>query len=125
MYHLNDDGKLQMKIINKCVNAPKAGVDFQLSCEEIGILLEKAEIKSSDWGFSSGKKYVLARYSDTGPYSIENCRFITHVENIREKQRLVIKKEQDIFKRFEKNWEIEGFDKKWENGFPSKFKSFS
>lgn len=34
-------------------------------------------------GHSKGK-LVMARYNDTGPYSVENCKKITHSENASE-----------------------------------------
>lgn len=78
--------KQRQKISNKRVNAEKEGIKFLLSDEEIIKLLNLAGITFDDWGFSSDKKYVLARYGDSGNYEFGNCRFITQKENAKEKK---------------------------------------
>lgn len=80
---VDDDGKLKRKWINKRVNAEKENIQFNLSFDEFVFLVEQANLKSSDLGFT-GKNYVLARHNDTGAYAVGNCRFITHMENMRE-----------------------------------------
>lgn len=47
--------------------------------------MEKNNLRSSNLGFSSKDKFVLARYQDQGHYSVGNCRFITQKENAIEK----------------------------------------
>lgn len=80
---LDDDRKLYHKIRNKlCPNSIGHDIDCDLSLSDILDLMESANIKSSDW---SRGKYDLARYNDQGGYTINNCRFITHSENILEK----------------------------------------
>ena len=85
MNNLDDDGKLYNKYLNKRNNAKKEGIECLLSYDEFCFLVEQAGLKSSDLGFS-GKKYVLARYNDEGNYTINNCRFITHHENMMERK---------------------------------------
>ena len=83
--YLDDDGKLYQKYTNKRVNAKKENIEFNLSFEEYKFLMMKGGYKSSDLGFT-GKNIVLARYKDKGGYTIDNCRFITHLENMRERK---------------------------------------
>ena len=82
---LDDDHKLRKKWSNKKTNAAKENIQCDLSFAEYCYLVEQAGLKSSDLGFK-GKKYVLARYNDTGNYDINNCRFITQHENAIEKK---------------------------------------
>lgn len=82
---LDDDGKLKSKYRNKKVNAKKENLICNLTFYEFCELMKNANIKSSDLGFNSSKKYVLARYNDTGNYDLDNCRFITQKENVNEK----------------------------------------
>ena len=62
----------------------EAGKNFKLSPTEMVQLLEDAAIAPNDIGTRS-HQYVLARHNDTGDYEINNCRFITHRENIQER----------------------------------------
>ena len=71
-----------MKYSNKRVNARKENIPFYLSFEEFCELLDRANIKESDIGITG---FHLARFNDTGPYSIDNCRFIPYTDNIKEK----------------------------------------
>lgn len=82
---VNDDGKLKQRWYNKRVNARKEGIPFKLSYSDFYELVERAGLKSSDLGFT-GNNYVLARYWDCGPYSFENCRFITQAKNAIERR---------------------------------------
>ena len=84
-YNLDDDGRLSRKFINKRINALKERIEFDLSLEDLLSILEDAGIKSSDWGFSTGNKFVLCRYRDCGSYSKNNCRFASQHENALEK----------------------------------------
>lgn len=84
MLTLDDDGKLRQKFRNKRVNARQEGIPFELSFEDLVSLMKRAGVCSSDWGFDAGKNYVLARHNDSGSYRIDNCRFITQRENMRE-----------------------------------------
>ncbi len=83
---LDDDGKLYQKYLNKKVNAEKEGLHCLLTFDEFCELLRQAGLKSSDIGFKSEKKYVLARYNDKGDYVKGNCRFITQRENMKEQK---------------------------------------
>lgn len=82
---LDDDGKLKQRWHNKRVNAKKEGIPFELSYSDFCELVERAGLKSSNLGFT-GDGYVLARRWDCGPYSFENCRFITQKRNALEKR---------------------------------------
>ena len=84
---IDDDGKLKQRWLNKSVNSLKEGVVFNLSFEEFCDLVKSANLVSSELGFSGGKKFVLARYGDTGGYVYGNCRFITQSENAFEKKK--------------------------------------
>lgn len=78
----DDDGKLKRKLSNKRVNASKENIGFNLSYQDICVLLDAANIKSSDW---CRDKYHLARYEDKGDYILGNCRFIPMQDNIDER----------------------------------------
>ena len=82
---INDDNKLYRKYLNKKNNAKKENINFNLSYDEFVYLVKNANLLSSQLGFT-GKNYVLARYNDTGDYSINNCRFISQRENIKEQK---------------------------------------
>lgn len=81
---LDDDGKLYSKWLNKRNNAKKEGILCLLTFDEYCHLIKEANLKSSDLGFS-GNNYVLARYNDLGDYTYSNCRFITQIDNAKEK----------------------------------------
>lgn len=83
--NLDDDGKLYRKYYNKKVNALKENIGFYLTFDEYRQLMIEGGFKSSDLGFT-GNNIVLARYGDNGDYTIDNCRFITQLENVREKK---------------------------------------
>lgn len=83
---VDDDGKLKRKWINKCINAKKENLVCNLTFEEFCNLVYDAGIKSSQIGFSTKDKYVLARYNDDGNYDLGNCRFISHKENMHERK---------------------------------------
>lgn len=83
--NLDDDGKLHQKYCNKKVNASKENIGFYLTFDEYRQLMIEGGFKSSDLGFT-GNNIVLARYGDNGDYTIDNCRFITQLENVREKK---------------------------------------
>ena len=74
--------KIYMKYSNKRVNAKKENIPFYLSFKEFCELLDRANIEESDIGVTG---FHLARFNDTGPYSIDNCRFIPYKDNIKEK----------------------------------------
>lgn len=59
---------------------------FTLTGKEMISLFDEAGISADDVGKES-HSYQLARYGDTGPYALGNCRFITLRENIQEKKR--------------------------------------
>lgn len=82
---VDDDGKLYHKYLNKCNNAKKEGIKCSLSFEQYCNLLKEAGIVSSQLGFS-GEGYVLARLNDSGDYTLGNCRFITQLENAKERK---------------------------------------
>jgi hypothetical protein len=82
---LDDDGKLVAKYSHKRTNASNEGIFFSLSLKEFVQLVKDGGFISSDLGFLSGKKIVLARNNDKGGYVVGNCRFITQSENAHEK----------------------------------------
>lgn len=81
---VDDDNKMRMRYCNKRVNAGAEGIGFELSFEEYCKLAKEAGLVSSQLGFT-GEGYVLARIGDKGPYKYGNCRFITQLENARER----------------------------------------
>ena len=82
--NIDDDGKLYRKFSNKSVNAKKENIPFLLTFDDFCTLLKDAGITSSQLGFT-GDNYVLARYGDKGNYEVGNCRFITQIENAKER----------------------------------------
>ncbi len=82
---LDDDGKLYQKWSYRKSRNKTVKNKFLLSFDEFCILLDRAGIKSSDLGYK-GNKYDLARYGDSGDYTFDNCRFITHQENVKERR---------------------------------------
>lgn len=83
---VDDDGKLYQRYLNKKINAAKEGIPCLLSFEEFCSLVSEAGLVSSMLGFSGGQKYVLARYNDQGAYEYGNCRFVTQLENAKERK---------------------------------------
>lgn len=71
------------KFTNKKLNARRDGIEFLLTIEQYDFLLKKANITIEQVGRGRGK-FCLGRYGDVGPYSLENCRFITQEENLKE-----------------------------------------
>ena len=82
---VDDDGKLKQRYVNKRVNSKSEGIEFHLTFYEYCKLVADAGLVSSDLGFT-GKGYVLARFNDEGGYEFSNCRFITQLENARERE---------------------------------------
>ena len=68
----------------KKATAKQAGIPFELELRDIYWLLYCARINVEQVGKRRGE-YQLARFGDTGPYALGNCRFITSEENLREK----------------------------------------
>jgi hypothetical protein len=75
--------RLILKIRDKRYNARLRGVDFDLTNEQVLLLLRNADISVDDWGTS---KYHLARNGDSGDYVWGNCRFILFTANIAERK---------------------------------------
>jgi len=65
--------------------AARQGIGHELTLPHIYLLLYQARITGKDIGKSS-TSYCLARFNDTGPYRLGNCRYITVAENNREKK---------------------------------------
>ena len=82
--NVDDDGKMYQRYLNKKINANHEGIDFNLTFQEFCLLCSESNLKSSNLGYT-GDGFVLARYNDEGDYSYGNCRFITHTENIQER----------------------------------------
>ena len=83
MNEINDDGKLRRKFTRKRANAKKNGTVSMLTYSEFVGLMREAGIKSSQLGPTG---YHLARYGDSGPYAVGNCRFVTFEVNQKEKK---------------------------------------
>ena len=81
---IDDDGKLYQRYLNKRTNARAEGLECELTFQEYCYLVENAGLKSSQLGFT-GEGYVLARYNDSGNYKVDNCRFIKHLDNVKER----------------------------------------
>lgn len=77
--------KAKIKFYNKKTHAKQLGIDFLLTFEEYVLLLEQAGITEQNVG-QSINHYHLARYNDSGAYKIDNCRFITQPENMKERK---------------------------------------
>jgi hypothetical protein len=77
-------GPLKTYRRHKYINCWKQGIPFDLTVEELQQLLDDAGITIEQVGRGSAD-YNLARYGDTGPYAMGNCRFITKRENIQER----------------------------------------
>jgi len=58
----------------------------RMSISDVETLLEEAGITIDQVGVHRGE-YALARYGDSGPYVLGNCRFITMEENLAEMDR--------------------------------------
>ena len=69
--------------LRKRANCKATGHEYLLSESDIHLLLYQAGITIDQVG-KGREDYALARYNDTGPYALGNCRFITVLENIRE-----------------------------------------
>ncbi len=74
---------LKQKYRNKRINAQKEGIEFNLCFDEFIQLLNEANVDTNDLHI---KGYHLARYNDSGDYSINNCRFILYLDNYRERK---------------------------------------
>ena len=68
----------------KKATAKHQGIPFELELRDIYWLLYCARISVEQIG-KGRDQYQLARFGDTGPYAIGNCRFITKLENLRER----------------------------------------
>jgi hypothetical protein len=85
IYDLDDDGKLRMRYNNKKIDAKKNQIGIDMSFDEFCQLMVDAGVKSSQLG-RGRNDYQLARYGDDGDYVVGNCRFITQLENARERK---------------------------------------
>lgn len=85
---VDDDGKLRKRYKNKKSNSKITGVKFLLSFSEYVELLSSAELKSSDLGHGSVKRYFLVRKVGCETYAVGQCEFITSEEHIRRKPKL-------------------------------------
>ena len=75
--------KLKQKFWNKRVNAEKEGIEFLLTLSDFISLMEESSLTIDDLHI---KGYHLSRFGDTGPYSIDNCRFVHYLVNYAEKK---------------------------------------
>lgn len=92
---VDDDGKLHRKVVQRRANSKMKHLEFSLTLLDVAKLLKKAGLKSSDWGREGG--FDLARYGDIGGYEIGNCRFLSHLENMRERVLPDVEKFQTVY----------------------------
>lgn len=114
---INDDNKLARKINNKR-NTNNHNIPITLTHLDILLMMKEANIKSSQWSRKIKNGYDIARYGDTGVYSKENCRFITHKENVHEMQiykESQIKKEKQLEQRRDFNPRSRVTNTEWNN----------
>lgn len=86
--YLDDNGRLEHHYRQKRSNAKRKHIPFSLTLDDYCELVERAGIKSSNLGRqpSGTGGYDLARWYDVGGYSFDNCRFITHAANLKERR---------------------------------------
>jgi hypothetical protein len=82
--YFGDDRKIYYHWQNKKAHAKMDGVLCLLSFQEYKNLLLEAGITPYQIGH---KGYHLSRYNDAGNYEVGNCRFITHVANMKEQKK--------------------------------------
>ena len=68
----------------KKATAKQQGIAFELELRDVYWLLYMAGITVEQIG-KGREDYQLSRFNDSGPYAIGNCRFITMLENQRER----------------------------------------
>lgn len=78
-------GKWKNKYKCKKYNAKDLGITFTLSLQEYLELASKANLISPEQIGRTNSSYQLARYKDLGGYTKDNCRFITQLDNIKER----------------------------------------
>lgn len=103
-------GDWKLKYNQKKKNAKKEDINFDLTFIEYLTLLYKANIISINQLGVKRFDYQLSRIGDKGEYSFNNCRFITKLENEREKDKSFYKTEE--FSKMRTNQNI----KRVENG---------
>jgi hypothetical protein len=74
------DDKIYQYWDRKRDSSETRNIPFALTVEDIEYLLTEAGIDIDDIGHGKGK-YCLGRIGDKGPYTRDNCRFITQEEN--------------------------------------------
>ena len=75
---------MNIQKMKRYLSNKRSQAECHLTLDDLQYLLLEANITIDDVGRCRGE-YHLARYNDRGPYAIGNCRFITHLENQREK----------------------------------------
>lgn len=78
-------GKWRVKYGKKKADANYKGIDFNLTFEEYLMLAYEAKLKSPAQIGTKPRNYQLGRIGDTGGYAKDNCRFITHIRNRKER----------------------------------------
>lgn len=71
------------KWLGVCSRAKRQGIEFKLTLDDYIKLMSEAGITYDQVGPAG---YHLARYNDTGPYAMGNCRFIWYLQNLQEKK---------------------------------------
>lgn len=80
-------------------NASRREIEHSLTFKEYLRLARRAKLSRPEDVGVKGNRYVLARLGDTGPYSFDNCRFITNSANLKEGRRNGCHLESDAAKR--------------------------
>ena len=78
-------GKWRDKYFKKKSHATEKGIEFTLTFEEYLELCYEAKLRSPAQIGTKPRNYHLGRLGDIGAYSKDNCRFITHIRNRKER----------------------------------------
>lgn len=73
------------RLINLRASAKYRGLECNLTLEQYMQLASEAGITHPSQIGKTNESFQMARYGDVGNYEVGNCRFITKLENIREK----------------------------------------
>ena len=85
MIEIEGMNEYKSKYTQKKANSKSQNIPFFLNFFEYIKLVKQAGIKSPNQIGLKRDQFQLARYNDIGPYSLGNCRFITQLENQKER----------------------------------------
>jgi hypothetical protein len=83
MIQRSEEDKIYRKLKDKKSSAAHYGLKVYLTLEDYKLLMMEAGITADQIQHNG---YHLARYNDTGHYSLGTCRFIPYTENIKERK---------------------------------------